>query len=133
MIASVNNGRWEVNQQLFRRILEGTIPMPYEKIADQSPFHNVEEGHDRASSVSMVQNQNDRSQLEAWSDHRVDSTITSCWDVRPNLYQHTLTEASSGRIRLQYPPDEHLSRVRAMKAYWAQGFEALGSYFDSPF
>ncbi len=133
MIASVSDGRWTINQQLFRRTLEGVVSMPFDRITNRSPFHSTEEGQERAAAVDMVQNQRDVSQLEAWSEQRIDSSITSCWDVRPNLYQHTLTEASSGRIKLQYPPDEHLTRVRAMKAYWAQGFKALGSYFDSPF
>lgn len=132
MITSVGNSRWESNQRLFRRVLESAVPMPFERITDKSPFHKAEEGQDRAAAVGMVQNQSDRSQLESWSEHRVDSTIASCWDVRPNLYQHTLIEASSGRIKLQYPPDENLTRIRAMKAYWSQGFEALGTYFDSP-
>lgn len=132
MITSMGNSRWESNQKLFRRVLESAVPMPFERITDKSPFHKAEEGQDRAAAVGMVQNQSDISQLEAWSQDRVDSAITSCWDVRPNLYQHTLTEASSGKVRLQYPPDETLTRIRAMKAYWHQGFEALGTYFDAP-
>lgn len=129
MIGSVSMDRWNVNQQLFRRVLESSASLPSE-IVDRSPFHAAEKGQEISYDIGQVMNQSDVTQLEAWEKNRVDGTVESCWDIRPNLYQHTLTEASSGKTVLQVPPDEHLSRIRAMMAYWHKGFEALGRYFD---
>lgn len=131
MIRPMPVDRWDSNQELFRRVLEKSAAPPSE-IPNRSPFYEAEKGQDAFHDVLLVMNQSVITQKEAWEMNRVDETVLPCRDIRPNLFQHTLTEASSGKTVLQVPPDYELKRIRGIMELWQRGFELLGRYLDIP-
>lgn len=133
MMKVVPPDRWNANQELFRSVLEkssqSSVPST---VPERSPFYEAEKGQDMFKDVLQVENQSPMTQKEAWEFNRVDDSIRPLSDIRKNLFQHTLTEASTGKTVLQVPPEYELRRIRGIMEFFQKGFEVLGRFLDVP-